>query len=285
MLLSTPKSIPVASNIVLKRSARKFFDAAQAQGWVVKCQHDDRRDSTYIEAWDWDNATDPTAERGELVVRVLGWFNADSGAYEGYATSVRHCGYGDKPIRSVVPKHVWDDKLQDALHVLGNGPKARADAAVKAAQRKAEAHAQQLRRDAMVAESRAKGDTQLGTEIRARLIDLTKVPDSPNLNGVSDNRLEERINSWRRNRRVAEHARAARKLIHTFAGEGANEVYLSPEEAAASYANQVMFELIADLSRSYYSTPDVNRCKADAEFIREFHPAHSTKMAGVRIIS
>lgn len=285
MLLSTPKSIPIASNVILKRSARKFFDLAQSQGWIVKASVDERRDSTTIEAWDWNGATDPTGET-QLTVRVFGWFNADSGAYEGHAFGARSLGYanGARNVRWVAPESSYGEKLGDALNKLERGPKWRAEQAVLKAKKQAEASARKLRQEAMQASVLARGDTELGTTVRNQLAKLMKVSATIDLTNVADHRIDERIAEWRRSKRIAKHATEAKKLIHTFAGTGDQETFLTPEQAVALYADKVQEELIEQLSRSWGSL-SLNDAKADGEFIEKFHPRHASAMSSVPIIT
>lgn len=284
-LLSTPTSVPVSSNVILKRSARKFFDMAQGQGWIVKASVDERRDSVHIEAWDWNGATDPETETS-ITVRVIGWFNTDSGAYEGHGYGNRSLSYGNsvRNVRSVIGESSYGEKLADAINKLERGPKWRAEQAILTAKKQAEASARKLRQEAMQASVLAKGDTELGTTVRNQLAKLARVSATVDLTNVDDRRIDERIAEWRRSKRIANHAKQAQKLIHTYAGTGDQETFLTPEQAVALYADKVQEELIEQLSRSWGSL-SLNEAKADGAFIEQFHPRHASAMSSVPIIT
>jgi hypothetical protein len=278
MLLSTPRTVPSASGIVFKRSARKFWDLAIEQGWTIRVTTDDKYDRITIDLWNWELATGDDEPRNGNKVRVVGHFDATSGAYTGHTTSQVYRGPNERQIYS---HGSYGEKLQDALNYASHGPRYVRETAEKMAKQQAERQARKLRREAMEASVRAKGDSPLGTAVRNRLMELSKVPDVPSL-GSQDMYYEERIADWRRAKRIQRHAMAARKLIHSFVGQNDDERFLTAEEAAAYKADEIMKELIGELSRSY-GTRDMNTARADAEFVKEFHPNFAPNMESVKL--
>jgi hypothetical protein len=277
MLLSTPRSIPTASNVILKRSAKKFFDLAQGQGWIVRV-HMDNYERVSIEAWDFDRATDPEARSGQTV-RVRGMFNAYSGAYISHAYGELVAGR----TRCIIGGSTWDEKLQNALDKLEHGPKWRMASEAAAAKRKAEKEAQRLRHEALKASVLAAGDSVLGKEVRDRLHGMTIVKDVPDL-GTSPMRFEENLAAWRRSQRTAVHAREARKLIHQIATRSdGTEACLTPEEAAVKQAEIVWIAMVTNIADGY-SLASTHNLKADANFIRAFHPKFNPQFVHVRVI-
>jgi hypothetical protein len=277
MLLSTPRSVPLNSNTILKRSAKKFFDLAQEQGWIVRAHMIDF-DRVTIEAWDFDRATAAEAKSG-LTVRVQGTFDAHSGAYHGH-------NYGEllanPRVRTVIVGSTWDEKLHDALDKLERGPKWRTASEAAAAKRTAETEARRLRHEALKASVLAAGDSALGKDVTEQLRSLSAVKDAPDL-GIQASRFEDRVAEWRRAQRLAQHARSARKLIHTVitAADG-TEACLTPEEAVVKQA-QIVWEGMVTALLSYV-TSSTNEIKADARFVRDFHPRFNPQFAHVRVI-
>jgi hypothetical protein len=280
MLLSTPRSIPAASGMMLKRSARKFFDAAQAQEWIVRVSAKENYGQVIIEAWDWDHLLD---EETRHIVRVTGTFNADSGAYIDHGSYAMSHGYGPNPIHTVIAQNNWDEKLGDAINRLDQGPKYIREQTILKAKRKAEREAKQMRQDAQRASVLAAGDSPLGTVVRQRLDQLIRKVTPPDLKNIGERYAEEKVAEWRANIRLAEHATKAKKLIHTCAGSNGDETFLTPEQAAAFQADRLLRELVQKLSRRW-GYDHINEAKADASFIEQFHPRFSGDMTNVTLV-
>jgi hypothetical protein len=283
MLLSTPRSVPPTSGVMLKRGAKKFFDIGQAQGWIVRVKADDRYDNVAIELWDWERATIadlPRNTRSNRVVRLVGTFDATSGAYHGQGVwGVNEYGTS----RYVSHQGVYEEKLQDLIQRAEKGPNWKAEQDRLEAQRNAEAEARKLRRSAMEASVRAKGDSPLAMMTRNRLDQWAKNTTAPDLAATGERYAAEKVLDWRINLRLASHVLAARKLIHTFVGTSGDERFLNVEEAVVLYADRLLKEMVEKMI-SRYGGYEEHQQKADAKFVTEFHPKWSASMRDVFIV-
>lgn len=285
----------------VKRSAKKFLEAAVAQGWMVQSEID-RWGNTVILAQDinaaftfvpvfkyssWRPEEQPT-------VAVEATFH-DTGALSSgarrYITANRDHVYNEagdylegadgnyvmtEP--QIYVQGTYEDKLGDLLDALSYGPLRRAEAERKANEDKIRADALEARIAALKAVRALDGDSETGKRVRARLERFVRDANEPlDLSTVRDRDITTKATQHAAARYLGVFAKKALELDGYVYGDENNLRVLGIEEAAAAVADA----LVADLVDTNSYSNDVSKTgpgrAAAQEFIGALHPRYSKR--------
>lgn len=287
MLLHAEETTRASFADSLKRSAKKFFNAAIEGGWTVTTESiNGGSDRIQITARDLITALTWVGDRYNTVgpvVQIKATFKYDTGGFEDAVYSyIYTSGKDDTAITRKVDDRYNDDKLPEVIYRLTRGPIARRQEEDAQRQRKAEHAARTLRHEALVASRKATGDNEVDKKIREQLENITRgYRDKLDLSNVPVRNYEDQLENFHIRNALAEFATAALKAEFDIVGEFPNEVCLSIAEAAAYVAEDFVAHLVGD-------SGDSARDKARRKFVGQFHPIYGdrygTAMQGVRII-
>lgn len=286
----------------VKRSAKKFLEIAQAQGWVVTTSKD-RWGNLSILAQDMHAALTyaPVFEsnyswrpKEQPTVAVEATFH-DTGALSSgarhYITATRDRledeqgedildANGDYTYGAVevYVSSTYEDKLGDLTDALSYGPLRRQEAERKANEDRIRANALEARIEALKAVRALDGDSEVGKRVRRRLeAFIEDAKEALDLSTVRDRDITSKANKFAAVRYLAVFAKKAIELDGYVYGDEDSLRVLNIEEAAAAVADA----LVADLVDTNSYNSDVSKTgpsrAAAQEFIGAFHPRYSRR--------
>lgn len=264
----------------LKRSAKKFFEAALEGGWSVTTESTNGgTDRIKIIARDLNTAL--THDSGSTyytqgpLVQVVGWFRYDTGGYDSHRVNYVYAKVDrNGQVERKIDDQWSNDKINELVNLLTkHGPIARKQRAERQAQRDAELAATKLRHEALLASRKALGDSELGKRVREHMSNLLKAPTTLDLTGRRTRDYGDALDQFQQRQELVTLAEKVIAAEYKIMGEAPNERCLSIEEAAAYVADKQVARLVDTI---YYDA-SLPESKARRKFIQEFHPIYGER--------